>query len=647
MNAEQAGKMSSFAEHIASQLKEPFLYDPIPLDPEGQYSHRQCSVDGCDRSSRAKSPVLCRLHRHAYINAAEPPLSEWLATQQSLSVTRRRGSGSSFNLAAVGRLSIRNELAYGLMKRGERGRASAPDVVLRLARELASRPIESILDVRYDEEEICKIAAACGGYKDTAKSFLLDTLDELCILAEIEPTRRYLGIAAAGGGVFVNLNQISSDRFRTSLTKWVDYRTNIELGSPSYLQQVVADMALFLQWLGEQGVDTWVGITREHLLKFSGYVRQIKQPNEKPYAPATVSRIVGSVSLFIQEATMNGWADIPPGTRWLSSERPKVPDNPPRLIGRQTVARLRDPGNLQLVENLDLRLIIRIAAETGLRRKDIVVGFQTDCLMDVGEDKWSVRYSYSKDKMNPSRTIPITPALADAIAEHIAYKQESLPGTRNLFARDSDDTPLTLTLVNKELTNLIQKLDIRDSSGEHIKVTPHMFRHQNATDWLNDGVSLPAIQKLLGHKSITSTEIYARMSEEKARSEWEKSRAVNYLGELVPDPSGDIADAAWSHAFLGGATQALPNGRCGMPCGETCEHANACLYCPLFLTTPEYLPVLREERDDAESMMKLAEAEGFQRIVERNRKPFIALTTLITNLEELESRQVHTEGSDS
>jgi integrase len=632
------------AAQISDLLKHPFDSDPIPLDPVGQYSRPQCAVEGCDRACHTTSPILCRLHRSDHIAASEPPLDAWLADKRSSPTRNRLGSTSNFRVADAGNPVIRNELAYGLMKRGERGRVSNPSVIFALAKVLATRHIDSILDMRYDEQEISDTTAACGSHQTTAKSFLLDTLDELCMLALIEPTRRYLGIAAAGGGAFVNLNQVSSDHFREPIARWVEYRKNTENGTPSYLQSVVADMVLFLCWLQQQDVDSWSDITRLHLLDFSGYIRSVQQSNGRPYAPKTLSRIVGSVALFIEEASINGWVEIPSSTRWLSNERPKVSETPPRLIGRQAAARLRDPGNLQLVEDLDLRLIIRIAAETGLRRKDIVVGFRTDCLIDVGDDKWSARYSDAKDKKHPARTIPIAPSLAVAIKEHIAYKQTALPGTRNLFARGMDDKPLTLTRVNAELGRLIVKLDIRDSSGKHLKVTPHMFRHQNASDWLDDGVSLPAIQKLLGHKSIVTTQIYARLSEGRAREEWEKSRAVNRFGELVPDPSGEIADAAWSHAFLGGATQALPNGRCGMPCGETCEHANACLYCPLFLTTPEYLPVLRQERDDAESMMVLAEAEGFQRIVERNRKPFVALTTLIKNLEEVERRETKAQG---
>ncbi|QCP08760.1 hypothetical protein FDF08_12970 [Micrococcus luteus] len=110
--------------------------------------------------------------------------------------------------------------------------------------------------------------------------------------------------------------------------------------------------------------------------------------------------------------------------------------------------------------------------------------------------------------------------------------------------------------------------------------------------------------------------------------------AVNGSGEVVQSPGSEVTEAAWLHAFTGGAAQALPNGRCGMPCGETCEHANACLFCPLFITGPEYLPVLRDQRDDHARMIAMATEQGYQRIVDKNTKPFIRLNDLIASLEQ-------------
>jgi hypothetical protein len=61
------------------------------------------------------------------------------------------------------------------------------------------------------------------------------------------------------------------------------------------------------------------------------------------------------------------------------------------------------------------------------------------------------------------------------------------------------------------------------------------------------------------------------------RRHWEKARKVNAQGETVTiDPGGPLAEANWAKQRLGRATQALPNGFCGLPVQKTCPHANAC-----------------------------------------------------------------------
>jgi hypothetical protein len=78
---------------------------------------------------------------------------------------------------------------------------------------------------------------------------------------------------------------------------------------------------------------------------------------------------------------------------------------------------------------------------------------------------------------------------------------------------------------------------------------------------------------------------------------WEKARKVNIKGENVTvDPDGPLAEATWAKQRLGRVTQALPNGYCGLPMQRTCPHANACLTCSVFVTTPEFLPQHREQQ---------------------------------------------------
>lgn len=80
---------------------------------------------------------------------------------------------------------------------------------------------------------------------------------------------------------------------------------------------------------------------------------------------------------------------------------------------------------------------------------------------------------------------------------------------------------------------------------------------------------------------------YARLHDTTVREHWEKARKVNINGDQVAlDPDGPLAEAAWAKQRLARATQALPNGYCGLPVQQRCPHANACLTYPMFITTP-------------------------------------------------------------
>jgi hypothetical protein len=77
----------------------------------------------------------------------------------------------------------------------------------------------------------------------------------------------------------------------------------------------------------------------------------------------------------------------------------------------------------------------------------------------------------------------------------------------------------------------------------------------------------------------------------------------------------------------------LPNGYCGLPLVKTCQHANACLTCPLFITTAEFLPQHREEHRQALQIISVAQARGQARMVEMNQQFAGNLQRIITSLE--------------
>lgn len=77
---------------------------------------------------------------------------------------------------------------------------------------------------------------------------------------------------------------------------------------------------------------------------------------------------------------------------------------------------------------------------------------------------------------------------------------------------------------------------------------------------------------------------------------------------------------------------ALPNGDCTLPLQQNCQYANACLTCPVFVTTAEFLPEHHRQLEATRALIRRAEERGQDRVVEMNRTVETNLLAIINDL---------------
>jgi hypothetical protein len=153
----------------------------------------------------------------------------------------------------------------------------------------------------------------------------------------------------------------------------------------------------------------------------------------------------------------------------------------------------------------------------------------------------------------------------------------------------------------------------------------------------NRDVPQEIVRVLLNHESHEMMAHYARITDQTVRRRWEAATKVDIKGEQVTlDPDGPLAQAQWAKTRYGIATQTLPNGYCGLPLQKTCPHANACLTCPVFLTGPEFLPELREQRHHTLTLVNVFQDKGHTRVVEMNKQVLTNLDRMISEIEKNE-----------
>ena len=102
------------------------------------------------------------------------------------------------------------------------------------------------------------------------------------------------------------------------------------------------------------------------------------------------------------------------------------------------------------------------------------------------------------------------------------------------------------------------------------------------------------------------------------------SASITTLRPLTPSGS----NTTWP-----GSSDTLPNGYCGRPPQQDCPHPNACLTCPDFQTTIQFLPVHRRQVDATSELIEAAEAAGHERLAANHRRVLTNLDKIIPALE--------------
>jgi integrase len=345
---------------------------------------------------------------------------------------------------------------------------------------------------------------------------------------------------------------------------------------------------------------------------------------------------IGGLNAFLHAVRQHRWDDTLPATALVfPDDYPKRADRPPRALTEQVMAQVEHPDNLDRWANPAHRLVTVILIRAGLRVSD-VLRLEHDCVVTDAAGAPYLRYL--NHKMKRQALVPIDEPLHQLIVEQQRRVADTVANPAWLFPRPTknlDGTAATAASTYRlALYRWLQRCDVRDEHGRPVHLTPHQWRHTLGTRLINRDVPQEVVRRILDHDSAQMTAHYARLHDDTVRRHWEAARKVDIAGQpVVIDPGGPLADAAWANQRLGRATQALPNGYCGLPVQQSCPHANACLTCPMFLTTAEFLPQHRGQRQQTVQIISAAEARGHTRLVEMNRHVLANLDRIITALD--------------
>ena len=300
------------------------------------------------------------------------------------------------------------------------------------------------------------------------------------------------------------------------------------------------------------------------------------------------------------------------------------------------MSQLEDEDNLARLDPRYRHLVVLIT-ETGLRATDACT-LRFDSLLTDSAGWPCLRFTSSK--MRAEHLLPLSTRAVEAIRtqqDRLTQTQTDAPAW--LFPSAFDpDRPVPYHVLQRVFARWQERIGLHDEAGRPAHVTLHQLRHSLGTRLINAGVPQHVIQRLLTHASPRMTAVYAHLHDATLRAEFERycQTRVDIEGrQLGFDPTAVTADAEWVKHRLARAADTLPNGYCGRPPQQDCPHPNACLTCPDFQTTAEFLPVHQQQAELTRELLQAAESAGRHRQAGNHRTVLINLDKIIASLQEL------------
>lgn len=285
--------------------------------------------------------------------------------------------------------------------------------------------------------------------------------------------------------------------------RWLESERN---DSPNTVKAYGRDVAAFEGFLDGfygGGGWTWAGVDR---LAIRGF---LAEGSRRGWSKRTIARALSAVRAFYKFLNLHHGVEVNPAR---AASTPKLEKRLPGYLDRGAIERLFDYAEVRAGEGTFRaardRAMLELFYSTGMRLSELV-GLNLDDL-DLVSDQVRVR-----GKGRRERLLPLGRPAVAALRAYYLRRDEVLstgrgPERRAVFVSERGGrlTPRAVQLAVRRLL---------DAVSEGRKVTTHSLRHSFATHLLDAGADLRAVQELLGHASLSTTQIYTHTSVERLK----------------------------------------------------------------------------------------------------------------------------------
>ena len=277
-----------------------------------------------------------------------------------------------------------------------------------------------------------------------------------------------------------------------------------ERGQAEHTQRTYAALlGRFLKWAPEQGLKDWRAVELKHLTQFLLHEQQRQVAN----APENSTRKLSTSSIYLAIAAFRSFYKFCETEKLLPENvaehlsLPKRWKKLPKNLTWSEIEKLLAPSLEATPEAMCDDAIVELAYASGLRLAELRTLRLEQLHLDAG-------FINVIGKGNKERVVPVGKSAVRAMERYLHSGRPALVGPRSpgvvfLTKRGTAFAGVTMWLHIKQRVK---------RCGIQKNVTPHMLRHSFATHLLENGADLRVIQEMLGHASISTTELYTHVT---------------------------------------------------------------------------------------------------------------------------------------
>ena len=282
---------------------------------------------------------------------------------------------------------------------------------------------------------------------------------------------------------------------------FLDFIKNEKKLSDNTFQSYKRDILQYQQYVNTNNLD-YLAIDEKNIKDYLAYLGNL---NKKA---TTISRHLASIRLFYQYLLKQAKVQEDPT---MNIQAPKIDKKVPSILTSEEVTLLlNQPKNVDLKGIRD-KAMLEFAYATGMRVTEIISLDIQDINLEEGIVNCKTR--------TKTRAIPLGKLSLNALKEYVV-------NARNVLIKDETEQALFVNINGKRLTRQgVWKIIKFYKEQAHItkEITPHVLRHSFATHLLQNGADLKAIQTMLGHSDISSTQVYMQFQDESLKNIYRKA----------------------------------------------------------------------------------------------------------------------------